>query len=115
MAVNAGTEPVQNGLELDEIERPPSARDGTSRTNRVRTNSTSTSGSFGLRFVVLSSKVRQSAVLNSSLKSGVQLVPFIYDSTPSLESLFQLIEQTTASKKFESVAFITANGQSGTL
>ena len=116
MAVNGGTEPIQNGFELDEIERPSSARDGSStpRSNRTRTNSSSSSGSSGPRVVVLSSKIRQSAVLNSSLRAGVQIVPFIHDNTSSLESLFQLIEQTTASKKFESVSFI-ANGQLGTL
>lgn len=114
MAANAGTELHQNGLEHNELERPPSARDGTAVRNRVRTNSSSSSGASNARIVVLSSKTRQSALLNSSLRSGVQIVPYIHDNTSSLESLFQLIEQTTASKKFESVSFI-ANGQPGTL
>lgn len=114
-ANNAGTELQQNGLELEEMERPPSARDGIAvRNNRVRTNSSSSSGSSPARVVVLSSKIRQSSLLNSSLRSGVQIVPYIHDNTSSLESLFQLIDQTTASKKFESVSFV-ANGQAGTL
>lgn len=57
------------------------------------------------RVVFLSSKVRQSSVLNAAARSSVLFVSYKYDNT-TLESLLLQAQQKLAGRKAESIAFL---------
>ncbi|XP_029199657.2 uncharacterized protein LOC114964483 isoform X1 [Acropora millepora] len=66
------------------------------------------------RLVFVSSKVRQSAVLNAAARSSVIFLPYKYDNT-TLDSLLLQAQETLNGRKVESIAFLVHGQGSNTV
>lgn len=66
------------------------------------------------RLVFVSSKVRQSAVLNAAARSSVIFLPYKYDNE-TLDSLLLQAQETLNGRKVESIAFLVHGQGSNTL
>ena len=80
--------------------------------NHSRSNSSVSPPSW--RLVFLSSKVRQSAVLNSAARSSVLFVPYKYDNN-TLESLLLQAQHVLSGRKAASIAFLVHGQGSNTV
>lgn len=66
------------------------------------------------RLVFVSSKVRQSSVLNAAARSSVIFLPYKYDNT-TLDSLLLQVQETLNGRKVESIAFLVHGQGSNTV